>query len=432
MQKRRIVPDGDTPGKSTAKKVSAVSSISKDLFIESLSEKKMGQKYSWSREEIYHLVEFIALHAERSVSESGWPKHKNSNFWEACAEYVAKMRRKDKRSHSSMRSKVTSYLAINFKKEAEEYFNFDYFSGNPSPDILSKSSPSVQVTTKSINNSSTSHNSFFDSCLSGFGHLPVDMQLKLLDSLFLKYARNLFSDKNILGKFSNDCLSTYMSAVINFHEKGKDNLIHYAAKCLLKRDNGEETRLPIGKMPFGLFDYIVKFFSLPKSNRSSSATRNPYIFDTMKAKVNVPGLSCCTLRNKIQKMDFEKSSVIQDALLNNIAKENPGGRFWIKADWCDVIKGLRESVRHEWAGDTDLGEGALQRLNDIYNKRRDFCCKLGIGARKNVLTTDLGQLLAELDADLSFLDKGVTSSKKIYNDMVDKVSSSKESLFALA
>ena len=74
-------------------------------------------------------MEFIALHAERSVSESGWPKHKNSNFWEACAEYVAKMTRKDKRSHSSMRSKVTSYLAINFKniEEAEEYFNIDYF-----------------------------------------------------------------------------------------------------------------------------------------------------------------------------------------------------------------------------------------------------------------------------------------------------------------
>ena len=43
MQKRGIVPKGDTPGKSTAKKVSAVSSISKELFFESLSEKKWDQ-----------------------------------------------------------------------------------------------------------------------------------------------------------------------------------------------------------------------------------------------------------------------------------------------------------------------------------------------------------------------------------------------------
>eukprot|EP00795_Rhopilema_esculentum_P003919 gene3919-15244_t len=37
-------------------------------------------------------------------------------------------------------------------------------------------------------------------------------------------------------------------------------------------------------------------------------------------------------------MDFEKSSVIHDAMLDTIAKENPGGRFWIKADWCDVSR----------------------------------------------------------------------------------------------
>ncbi|XP_065063951.1 uncharacterized protein LOC135690356 [Rhopilema esculentum] len=180
------------------------------------------------------------------------------------------MTKKDKPSHSSMKSKVTSYLATNFKniEEAEEYFNIDYFSGNPSPDNLCESSPPLQLTT-SINNIDTSNNSFFDSCLSGFGNLPVYLQLKLLNSLFLKYARNLSTDKNILRKFSDDCLSTYMSAVINLHEKGKENLIHHAARCFLKRDNGKETRLPIGKMPFGLFDYIVKFFSLPKSNRLS-------------------------------------------------------------------------------------------------------------------------------------------------------------------
>eukprot|EP00795_Rhopilema_esculentum_P003918 gene3918-15243_t len=130
-------------------------------------------------------------------------------------------------------------------------------------------------------------------------------------------------------------------------------------------------------------------------------------------------------------MDFEKSSIIHDAMLDKIAKENPGGRFWIKADWCDVSRGWRESMPHEWTGDTDIGENALQRLNDSYDKRRAFCFKLRIGGRKNVLTSDLGQILAELDADLSFLDKGLKSSKKLYNEMIDKVSSSKESLLLL-
>ena len=42
-------------------------------------------------------------------------------------------------------------------------------------------------------------------------------------------------------------------------------------------------------------------------------------------------------------------------------------------------------MRREWAGDTDIGDGALQRLNDLYHKRRDFCCKLGIGGRTLIL-----------------------------------------------
>ena len=120
----------------------------------------------------------------------------------------------------------------------------------------------MQLTT-SINNSDTSNNSFFDTSLSVFGNLPVDLQLKLLNSLFLKYARNVSTDKNIMQKFSDDCLSTYMSAVINLHEKGKENFIHLAARCFFKQDNGEETRLLIGKMPFGHFDYIVKFSPCP-------------------------------------------------------------------------------------------------------------------------------------------------------------------------
>ena len=88
---------------------------------------------------------------------------------------------------------------------------------------------------------------------------------------------------------------------------------------------------------------IANKYGLGKECRSlSSATRNPYIFETNKVKVNVLGLSCRSLQNKIQKMDFEKSSVKQDAMLDKIAKENSGGRFWIKADGCDVSKGLRD------------------------------------------------------------------------------------------
>ncbi len=68
MQKRAIVPQGDTPGKPGSKRVSVEGHSSRELFAESpltVSEwRKAGKKYSWSRDELYHLVELIALNYE--------------------------------------------------------------------------------------------------------------------------------------------------------------------------------------------------------------------------------------------------------------------------------------------------------------------------------------------------------------------------------
>ncbi len=63
----------------------------------------------------------------------------------------------------------------------------------------------------------------------------------------------------------------------------------------------------------------------------------------------------------MQQSDIERSSAIQNVVLDKIAEENLGGRFWIKADGCNVSKGLRKSLSHVWSGDSDLGDGALQK-----------------------------------------------------------------------
>ena len=45
---------------------------------------------------------------------------------------------------------------------------------------------------------------------------------------------------------------------------------------------------------------------------------------------------------------------------------NPGGRWWIKADACDVHCGLHESVKGLWSGDEDLGDGVINVLYSEY------------------------------------------------------------------
>ena len=41
----------------------------------------------------------------------------------------------------------------------------------------------------------------------------------------------------------------------------------------------------------------------------------------------------------------------------------------MKADACDIRKGLRESVAGKWAGDEDLGDKTLEELFAEYRKR---------------------------------------------------------------
>ena len=48
-------------------------------------------------------------------------------------------------------------------------------------------------------------------------------------------------------------------------------------------------------------------------------------------------------------------------MLDEAVKVLPNEEWWIKSDGCDVIPGLTESVRLEWSGDVDLGDGSLQK-----------------------------------------------------------------------
>ena len=163
-----------------------------------------------------------------------------------------------------------------------------------------------------------------------------------------------------------------------------------------------------------------------------SGVRNPFIFQSMEAKVNIPGLTTRQLQNKVQQARFEKSSGIQNKILDKLAEKCPGGRFSIKADVCDVNKGLRESLKHVWSGDSDLGDGSLQKLYDLYMERRNFYGKLGLGERRGKILTDLAESLKKLEDDMLFLKNGEEESRQIYNRRLDARNASQESSFSLA
>ena len=55
--------------------------------------------------------------------------------------------------------------------------------------------------------------------------------------------------------------------------------------------------------------------------------------------------------------------------MKKLKESYPHRRWYIKADATDMKAGLRESMRGEWSGDCDLGDGKLQQMKEDYDQR---------------------------------------------------------------
>ena len=111
---------------------------------------------------------------------------------------------------------------------------------------------------------------------------------------------------------------------------------------------------------------------------------------------------------------------------------SPGKRWWIKADACDLGKGLRELGKGKWAGDQDHGDGVLKSLEKEYDQRRAFCPTLGSGHRECHLQEDLHLLLFAIESDTIFLQHGDQKASELYEKRRRTASSSQTVLIALA
>lgn len=105
-------------------------------------------------------------------------------------------------------------------------------------------------------------------------------------------------------------------------------------------------------------------------------------------------------------------------------KSNPTGRWWIKADACDIRQGLRESMCGVWAGDEDLGDGTIQKL---YSEYRARCA-----AVKSLKSTTIDSLLMRLKLDLEFLLTGEREAKTVYEKALSATRMAQNTVMELA
>lgn len=99
--------------------------------------------------------------------------------------------------------------------------------------------------------------------------LPAKTQVTLFDNLFSDYAqeRNLFDCDKFISKS--------LKAMQKLEENGKNNLVSKFARGIAdERPESNESLFPLNRMPFGLVEYQIEFFT---------ATHVQQVFDQYRA-----------------------------------------------------------------------------------------------------------------------------------------------------
>lgn len=96
---------------------------------------------------------------------------------------------------------------------------------------------------------------------------------------------------------------------------------------------------------------------------------------------------------------------------------NPTGRFWVKIDGTDVKTALMESMRGDWNGDADLGDGTLAITRKQYDERvKSAIAFTDKDKDKKALVDKLMACVSKLSDDIVFLNKEFTSAVKVYQN----------------
>jgi hypothetical protein len=126
--------------------------------------------------------------------------------------------------------------------------------------------------------------------------------------------------------------------------------------------------------------------------------------------------------------------ISQISALKSLHEAYPNGRWWLKADGTDIQEGLRESMRNEWSGDVDLGDGKLGGKYSKYLEYLKLVRNIGLndGASSNNVKEDLKKVCSKLSIENEFLTNGHADAKKDYKNVQDMANSTEKALFACA
>ena len=243
---------------------------------------------TWSMEENRALVQFILFYGP----EDAWPSHsKTSKFWKEAALYVqqvgASQSVKRTGSYRCMKSfscvknyyycyaagacrlRVLSKYRKQFRTpQAAEHF---YFGCKTAPDDSQANETSGECHTHSgvsdcdISSSQpmeSTKTTCIDDLMDAVWQQEGSKQLKIISNLFCSYA--LSQGVTV----PSDFLKLFLDASLHLRRCNRINVVYGLAKAVgTLREDGKDSLLPAKRMPMGLVEHMVNFFTADNLNK---------------------------------------------------------------------------------------------------------------------------------------------------------------------
>jgi len=284
------------------------------------------------------------------------------------------------------------------------------------------------------------------------------------DTELIHFANLVFLElalKNGINSNPANFAELAVCAMKRLQENGKNNLVYKFALCIAtNRPESNDSLFPLNRMPFGMVEYQIEFFSstnimqisVPDDfktwyetmcaefpTRFSRLFRGPMWIsvrldqqkDPLTARVNVASPSLRTVEKQTAEAPFTCEPKVQVEAIKELKKAHPRGRFWLKVDACDIKVALQESVKGKWDGDIDLGDGKLQELRTEYDARRAETCIQDAAVTRDYLELKIRSMVDALQKDQKFLADGLKEADSAFQKKFNSPNASQALLKAL-
>ena len=116
------------------------------------------------------------------------------------------------------------------------------------------------------------------------------LKKQVLNCLFQDYVTD-YGGVNFFSFVKHDFIDVSLSAMKTLFDEGKHNLLHCMSGCFQRADSQQETRMPLDRMPFGLIDYNLCFFSSNSSQKLGIEEHYSSWLETMFVFISRPILA---------------------------------------------------------------------------------------------------------------------------------------------